>query len=209
MNTSENLSDSGNAWAKLVTNIPRPVSASIKTLPLGAYIERQEHRTISDWAIASRRPRMAVKTIWVASRSQQFSPHHEDKTTKHTGRNSCVHSLMGDKCGEKCLGVGLCNLIKIILNKRIYPEENAKKKPLQKPSPIPKMSFFVGGHTLRLTGGRAFRCTFLENQLAGLRALYSSDGLYVTVVFRARTCVFACVRACMCMHACVLMRVSR
>ena len=53
-------------------------------------------------------------------------------------------------------------------------------------NPLPKtfshsqdMSLFVGGPTLRLTAGRAFRCPFLENQLAGLRALFLSDGLYV------------------------------
>ena len=55
--------------------------------------------------------------------------------------------------------------------KEIVLKKMQKKKTLQKPSPIPKMSFFVGGHTLRLTGGRAFHCPFLENQLAGLRAL--------------------------------------
>ena len=35
------------------------------------------------------------------------------------------------------------------------------------------MSIFVGGCTLRLTAGREFGCPFLENQLAGLRALFS------------------------------------
>ena len=34
------------------------------------------------------------------------------------------------------------------------------------------MSIFVSGHKLRLTAGRAFRCPLLENQLAGLRALF-------------------------------------
>ena len=41
------------------------------------------------------------------------------------------------------------------------------------------MSFFVGGHTLRLTAGRAFRCPFLENQLAGLSGHFSFDGSFV------------------------------
>ena len=40
------------------------------------------------------------------------------------------------------------------------------------------MSFFVGGHTLRLTAERTFRCPFLENQLA-LRALFSPLGSFV------------------------------
>ena len=64
----------------------------------------------------------------------------------------------------------------ILAKTNLSRTKSKKKKPLQKSfSHSQDRSFSVGGHTLRLTAGRAFGCLFLENQLAGLTALFSCD----------------------------------
>ena len=52
------------------------------------------------------------------------------------------------------------------------------------------MSFFVSRHALRLTAGSAFGCPFLENELAGPRALFTTDSsvLHVLVCEQCSIC---------------------
>ena len=77
-------------------------------------------------------------------------------------------------------------MISLRLSKKLFVLKKKMQKTASKNLPFPRCYFFVCSHTLRLTAGRAFGCPFLENQLAGLRALFTSDDSLIILIHSFR-----------------------